>query len=202
MQKGDCGAAVSEFRAVTGQDAEHVGALFNMGNCLNRLGSREEAKEALRSFDEVTRRDAERVDAQRRTHFLLLDAVERFERNDLDGALSALDGAAVLAPEQPSVHAIRAQILDESGRHEEALASYKQAASLDPTDPVLLVEVGRLLGRAGRFEEALGFFRRAADSAPRMPEVRFFLAAAYRSLGRHEEAEAEEAILRKLRESP
>lgn len=198
MQKGDCQAAVPEFRAVVGAQEDHVGALFNMGNCLNRLGSRDEAKEALVRFEEVTRRDEERVDRQRRAHFLLLDAVERFERQDLVGAISALDEAAALAPDRPSVHAIRAQILDESGRHEEALESYRRAASLDPTDPVVLVEIGRLLGRAGRFEEALWFLRRAADVSPGMPEVHFFMAAAYRSLGRSEEAEKEEVLFRKL----
>src|SRR5262249_40113605 len=60
-QKEDCAAAIPELRAVVARDAGHLGALFNLGNCLNRVGSREEAERMLGQFRKSSDSDAERV---------------------------------------------------------------------------------------------------------------------------------------------
>jgi Flp pilus assembly protein TadD len=50
-------------------------------------------------------------------------------------------------------------------------------------------------------QEAIGYFRRAAVADPRMPEAHMMLAAAYHTMGRTQEALAEEEIYRKLMEA-
>ncbi len=202
MQAGDCMGAIPEFRAVTAAGGEHQGALFNLGNCLNRTGAGDEAARTLERFRNLSQAESERIDRQREAHFLLLEAVdvlaEAVDGDNLGSVIEKLDEAIRLHPENPSAHAIRAQILDVEGRASEALEAYLESSALDPSDPVVLTEIGRLLAKTGRFDEAVGYLRRAAAMDPRMPQPHFLLAAVYRRLGRPSEAAAEEALHREL----
>jgi Flp pilus assembly protein TadD len=198
MQKGDCAAAAVEFKGALEKHPGHLGALLNLGNCLNRTGAREEAAQTLALFRKTSAEEAARVDHQRRAYFLRLDADKHFESGDLDAAIKSLDEAVTLNPDDAHAHAMLGQALDARGESPRALEMYRRAAQLDPTDPYVLVETGRLLGKSGRFEEALPFLKKAAQVAPQMPEPHLFLAAAYKELGRAGEAAAEEALYRSL----
>ena len=198
MQSGDCSAAVPEFRAVKTRKPDHIGALFNLGNCLNRVGTRDEARRILDLFREVSQAESQRALRQRRVHFLLRESIDRFESGNIEGVAERLEEAIRLNPENPSAYAIRAQILNAMGQPAEALEDYRKAAELDPSDTVMLMVVGRLLVKSGRFAEALPFLLDAARADPQMPEPHFLLAAVYRRLDRRAEASAEEAIYLQL----
>ena len=198
MQKGDCEAGMAEFEATLKQQPEHSGALFNLGNCLNRVGRRDEATATLAKFQEVSTREATRVDRTRRSYFLLLQADQQVEKGDGDGAIKSLQEAVSLNPDDPRAQGMLGQTLDEKGDLKGALAAYRKAADLDPTDPFLLVEAGRLLGKNGRFEEAIVYLKKAALADPTMPEPHMLLAAAYQQMGRTAEAEASGATWRRL----
>lgn len=198
MQKGDCAGAVTEFDSALKLQAEHPGALFNLGNCLNRVGRKDEAAAALAKFQEVSRRDEARVDRTRRGYFLLLQADQQVEKGDAAGAVKSLREAITLNPDDPKSQAMLGQVLDETGDFEGALAAYKRASELDPDDPFILVETGRLFGRTGRMDDAIVYLKKAAEVAPAMPEPHMLLAAAYQQLGRTAEAAAAEATWRRL----
>jgi protein O-GlcNAc transferase len=198
MQKGDCAAAVPQFQAVLHREAAHLGALFNLGNCLNRSGQKDEAASALDRFQKASREEAERVDRRRRAYFLLLDADKKLEGGDAAAAVTSLQEAVRLNPGDARGHAMLGQALEARGDDPGALSAFTRAADLDAGDPIVQVETGRLLGKAGRFEEAIPYFKRAALGDPQMPEPHLYLAAAYQQLGRAAEAAAEQATYRRL----
>ena len=198
MQKGDCEAGAAEFEAVLKQQPEHPGALFNRGNCLNRIGRREEAAATLAKFQEVSKREAAKVDRTRRSYFLLLQADQQLEKGDGAGAIKSLQEAVTLNPVDPRGQAMLGQILDEKGDLEGSLAAYRRAVDLDPDDPFVLVETGRIFGKMGRFDEAIVYLKKAAAADPSMPEPHMLMAAAYQQMGRTAEAAASEATWRRL----
>ncbi|HET6373151.1 MAG TPA: tetratricopeptide repeat protein [Candidatus Polarisedimenticolia bacterium] len=200
MQTGACADAIPVFKAVTSKSPNHLGALFNLGNCLNRTGSADEGRQALARFTEASAEKERQVDRRRRAHFLILEAIQRLETGDVGGVLKKLDEAIAVNPTNGRAHAIRAQILDMTQDTAGALAAYQRAAELDPTDPVILVEVGRLMGKTGRPADGLPYLKKAAVLDPGMPEPHLMLSAIYRQLGQAEQAAAEEALYRKLSE--
>ncbi len=198
MQQGDCASAAAEFAAVAEARPGHLGALYNLGNCLGRTGRRDEAARARARFQTASREEEARVDRRRRAHFLILEASARIEATDLPGALLKLEEAASLDASNARVHAIRGQILDATGDPAGALDAFRRSAAIDPNDAVVQVEVGRLLGKGGRFEEALPWLLRAVELRPEMPEPHLLLAALYRQMGRAREAAAAEQTHRRL----
>jgi len=198
MQAGDCEGAVGQFQAVSKIDTTHTGALMNLGNCLNRLGRTEEAQQAMERFRATREEEREKTDIQRRGYFLLVEADKKLQQGDLTGAMSHMDEAVRLNPDDPRAHAMRGQTFEAQGAIAKALQDYVRAAELDPSDPVVLVEAGRLLGKTGRLEEAVPYFKKALELDPKMPEAHFMLAAAYFQLGRTEEAGREKAIYDRL----
>lgn len=197
-QEGNCAAAIPEFRAVIQRVSAHLGALFNLGNCLNRTGARDEAERTLGAFQKASQDEATRVDRRRRAHFLSLEADRRLEAGDAAGALEAMQEAVSLNPGDAGLNAMLAQAFEASGDTPRALASYLKAAELDPRDAMVMVETGRLMGRVGRFVDALPYLKRAAQIDPLMPDPHLLMSALYQKLGHPAEAAQEEALYRKL----
>jgi len=198
MQNEECAAAVPELEEVVRRESKHLGALFNLGNCLNRIGSRDEAKGVLDRFQQASLDAAQRVDRRRRAYFLSLEADRRLGSGDAAGAARSLKEAIGLQPDDGGTHALLGQALEAVGDLPGALSAYRRAAELSPLDAMMLVELGRLLGKSGRFADALPHLKKAAQIDPAMPEPHLFLAAAYQQLGRSIEASQEQAIYRRL----
>ena len=201
MQAGDCRKAIPDFQAVLAKQPDHLGALLNLGNCLNRAGRKDEGAAALARFGEASRATQKKEAAGRRAYFLVIDADKKLQAGQADAAMKLLDEAIAINPDDARAHAVRAQTLEIKKNDAGALASWMRAVELNPSDAIMLVEAGRLLGKTGRMQEAIGYFRRAAVADPRMPEPHMMLAAAYHRLGRTQEALAEEALFRKLEEA-
>jgi len=200
--QGDCAGAAGELRKILVADPKHVGALLNLGNCLNRLGQAEEGGAMLERFQQATKEEADRVDRERRSYFLLLDADRGLDAGDVDAALRSIEEAVRINPADAKAHAVRGQCLEAKGRVREAMESYVKAAELNTTDPIIAVEAGRMLGKVGRFADAIPYLERAVAIDPLMPEPHMLLAAVYYQLGRKDEGAAEEAVYRKLAAAP
>ncbi|OGU10250.1 MAG: hypothetical protein A2075_21610 [Geobacteraceae bacterium GWC2_58_44] len=69
-------------------------------------------------------------------------------------------------------------ILDQEGRHEEALGEYRQALELGEGNPLALNNMGNSLMKLGRFGEAAQRFRLALLQSPECLEARLALGAA------------------------
>ncbi|QXE86212.1 tetratricopeptide repeat protein [Geomonas nitrogeniifigens] len=74
-------------------------------------------------------------------------------------------------------------LLDETGRHEEALEEYRRALSLRDGDPMALNNMGSSLFKLGRFAEAADLFRLALQKAPDAPEPAIALGGALQRAG-------------------
>ncbi len=82
----------------------------------------------------------------------------------LDDSLAILDGLIAEAPQDPFFHELRGQVLFESQRGREALASYERAISLMPDAPQMRISLARVqieLGEPEMLRAALGNLTRA-----------------------------------------
>ena len=89
-------------------------------------------------------------------------------------------------------------LLDEQGRHEEALQLYGEALTRRGGDPLALNNMGNSLLKLGRFEEAAGRFREAVSGRPGSLEARLGLGAALQRTG---DAQAAIALFRGILDS-
>ncbi len=144
-----------------------------------RLG---ESDGALCLLERVFRISPKRFDA------LLMLGILEMNRRQPDAALRYLDLALELNRNNHALHFNRGNVLNECGRHEEAIASYDRAIELNPA--YVMAYCNR-----GNVEQALGFYERALvsyglalqlDSA--IPELHLNRGAVLRKLGRLEES--------------
>ena len=198
MQAGNCEAAVAEFEIVLREAPTHRATLYNLGNCLNRLGRTDEGGQALEKFRAAEQQNEDRLEQERSSYFLLLDADKQMQAGDIRGALKTIDEAIALNETDPRLHAVRGQCLDRLGDNAGALAAFKRSAELHPIDAIIMVEIGRLLGKSGRMDEAEPYLIKAAELDPELPEPHLFLAALYQQTGRRQEALKHEAEYRRL----
>jgi tetratricopeptide (TPR) repeat protein len=145
--------AVGEYhydRALALSGARDPVVLANLALCLKNQGKLPAAR-AL--YEESL------AAAPDKLHTLLGFArLEEADRN-LTAALSLLDRAEALFPENPNVLLLRAMVLGRRGEAEAALAVLERMAAAHPTlGPAQLLEKGRLLDRLGRYEEAFAAF--------------------------------------------
>lgn len=82
--------------------------------------------------------------------------------------------------------------LDEDGRPEDALEELRRAAAAAPSDPRIALVLAGQLAQAERYDEALAILNGPVlNTESQGAQVRFIRGAAYESLGRVPEAEAE-----------
>jgi tetratricopeptide (TPR) repeat protein len=92
-------------------------------------------------------------------------------------------------------------LLEQSVRAEEALGEIDKALAMCPTLTQARVDRGRASLKLGRHDDAVRDLQIAAQASPEEPSVHFFLAQAYRGLGRGREALAEMQAFARLEEA-
>ncbi|NJM54247.1 MAG: tetratricopeptide repeat protein, partial [Blastocatellia bacterium] len=92
-------------------------------------------------------------------------------------------------------------IKTEGDKSAKGLAALQKAVSLNPNLYEAQITLGKTLIRLNRASESIEPLQKAAKLAPNNPEPHFQLAIAYRKLGKKAEAEAENAIVKKIHES-
>ncbi|MEM7356822.1 MAG: protein kinase, partial [Acidobacteriota bacterium] len=94
----------------------------------------------------------------------------RFEETraagDLDRAFAAVDQARTLAPGDPRVLKVLAQVQFESGRLDEAAATLDEVERIEPGDADLLAQRAELLERRGEAAQALTMMQEAVRRQP------------------------------------
>lgn len=109
---------------------------------------------------------------------------------DLSKAVTLLETAAALAPDQAEAQANLAMALDQSGRTDDAEAAYRRAIRMQPSFVEALYNLGRLLAGAGKLDEATEYLRRAATIEPSDADIQALLGGALLDQGRGPEAES------------
>ena len=82
----------------------------------------------------------------------------------------------------------RANLLLESGRHDEAVRLFRQMVSQDPTDALALVDLGTALAQMGRVEEAVVQFEAALPHTASKSRIHLNLSMGLIQMGREEQA--------------
>lgn len=104
-------------------------------------------------------------------------------------ALTELDAALAINPNNAMWHAHRGYILEELDRWEEAATAYESSLEGEPGDPEVSVSLGVALSRLGRFGRALEVFNDLAKAQPDFEPAYCHRIGVYAELGRHEQAE-------------
>jgi predicted Zn-dependent protease len=109
-------------------------------------------------------------------------AIALYRTNQLPRALNLTDGLLREEPDNPFFHELKAQMLFENGRVEEAVALYKKAVGLLPSSALLRVAYGHALLESrnnDRLDLAIQQLTEANRLESREPETWRFLAAAW-----------------------
>ncbi len=120
-------------------------------------------------------------------------------RWDLVGAEKEVKQAIALKPGFSTAYHWYSTLLNDLGRHDEALKFEKRALELDPYSSIVIQGVGICLLYMGRAREAIAQFEELAEIDPNFTSVCFWNAYAHEGLGEFDEA-IEEA--KKAAETP
>jgi tetratricopeptide (TPR) repeat protein len=103
-------------------------------------------------------------------------AMEKYEKNDLRGALADFDELIRLQPNFAGAYVSRANIKDDLGNPQGALEDYNKALSLDNQDYSAYFNRGVTYSRLERYTEAISDFKKSLT-------IKTDYAPAYRSMG-------------------
>ena len=98
-------------------------------------------------------------------------------------ALSAMQRAAQLSPEDAAIHNNLGNALKDSGEYEAAAASYRKALELEPAFADAHNNLGNALKNLGQINEAVACYRRALELEPNYPDAHFNLANVLSNMG-------------------
>ena len=174
---GELQEAENGFRQLLRIMPGHVHAKLALGAVLIDAGKPGEAEVALRrGLDET-------ADPQLKAQFYLqLNMALRRQRKDME-ALAACNSAQALDPALPGIALHRAEVLQNLGRHDEALTILRDLLTRTPGDPGLHHAYNDLLYRLAREDEFLKSYDRAPQSRSLLLGKAFFLS--------HEKRDAE-----------
>jgi predicted Zn-dependent protease len=114
---------------------------------------------------------------------LMSQAAAYHRQSDLKRALSSIDGALSLRPNDPFYMDLKGQILLESRQANAAVNTYAQASKLAPQNALILGGLGRALLAADRPREALSALEKARDRDWRDARVLRDLSVGYAKTG-------------------
>lgn len=120
--------------------------------------------------------------------FLMLAGIARDQRRDTDMALRWLARIPATSPAAVRAEGLKAQILADTGREQDALASVRALQQRHTDDETLLLLEIRLLARLKAMDDALARAREAVEALPDNAELIFTLGSLLDSLGKRDEA--------------
>ena len=171
---GKAARAVPFLRLATELDAGNADAYQALGQALAASGEREEAREVLERFQELSRDASDEVASvnQRRQDIAdptgreVRGALELAAAGEIEEALSVLAREARLASTDPRPAYAASSILLDAGRHEEALTAADRALAAAPGRADGLYQRGAVLMSLERLTESEVMFREALQAQP------------------------------------
>lgn len=109
---------------------------------------------------------------------LIDDGLARLEAGDPAGALSIIDAALALEPENPEAHHIRGLALLRGGNRANALAAIEKAIAIEPHEPIFRINAAAILRADKRHAERAAHLRAAVAARPYAIELRELLGEA------------------------
>ena len=139
--------AAQEFRRALAAEPESVEARVNLGSMLANAGDRAGAVE---QFREALKRDPKNATA----HFNLAALLADGSGSAPAEALTHAEAAVADRPEDAEARSLKARLLRDAGRPEEALPEYARALELAPGDETARLGEAETLVRLARYAEA------------------------------------------------
>ena len=123
-------------------------------------------------------------------HASLADIMEFYDW-DFSGAEREFQRAIELNPNYATAHQWYAELLDNSGRKEDAKREILRAQQLDPLSLIISYEVGGIFLDSREYGQAIEQLKKTLEIDPNFPLTHRYLALAYGENGRYEEAVTE-----------
>ncbi len=123
---------------------------------------------ALVAFEKETG-IAERTEVKRDAYLDM--AIAYIKKQDLDGAVRALEAVLEIAPENIAAAQNLADIYIRQGETAKAEALMTQIADMGAQDPMLLYNLGAQRFNDGKFEEAASFFQKTINADPNFKDA-------------------------------
>lgn len=132
-------------------------------------------------------------------------AIAAYRSNEINEALSQIDGLLKIEPNNPYFLELKGQMLVDFSRVSEAVPYYRKAIQAMPNAPLFRIALAHALiesanNKPALLNEAIGELKRALRDEPRTSRIHRLLATAYGKLGQHDLAKihlAEEAVLQR-----
>jgi tetratricopeptide (TPR) repeat protein len=191
---GDNAAALEKLKKAVSLAPNHFDANFSLGRAYFGNNDFENAAGAFRA---ALKQSPNHVQA----NFFLATALERDDKKS--EAIAVYRNLVKLAPRAAEGYLGAGVLLikTEGAVSAEGVANLRKAIEINPNLYEAQVTLGKALLQTNKTEESLPHLQKAAALAPGDPEPRYQLLRAYRKLGRKAEAEAEQAIIKKIHES-
>ncbi len=166
-------AAVEEYRRATELASDYAPAYYGLGMAYRKLGKMDEARTALRRYQQVKDMEEPSFDPEFDAVTAVLGITEAPESPSLDIPRSGLEKAAAelerALKEQPmmlSAHTTLIGLYWELGRPDKAEEHYRAALKIDPRDPTLHYNWGLMQLLRGNLVEAEKALRSALKLKP------------------------------------
>jgi tetratricopeptide (TPR) repeat protein len=117
-----------------------------------------------------------------------LSSIKRCYEWDWEGAERECQEGLRIDPRDADAHAVYAMLLNDLGKHEEAIKEQKLARGLNPLDHRIRANVGLLLYFARKYAEAEQVLKKELEFEPNNCIVYVNLQKLYTAMGRYEEA--------------
>ena len=201
FQAGDFRRAIPYFEAVIQRQNRHTKAYFNLGNCYLRTGKITEGRAALRTFEKLTREEAQLTTLQR----LILDNPQHLQhryqlaelhikRTEWSPAIVALKTCLAITPNDEKASELLGYIYLQTEAYSEALEVYGPLVESHPESAVYRNSLGIVYMMLKKTRQAITQFETAVRLNTTNPQLYRNLANAYRQIG--EQVKAEQASQR------
>jgi tetratricopeptide (TPR) repeat protein len=186
--------AIEKLEKAVSLVPNHFDAHFSLGRAYFGNGEIDKSVNSFKKAVIIRPADA-------RSYFFLATALERAGNNS--EALAQYQKVLELSPNSADGNLGLAVLLlkTEGDKSEKGLAALQKAVALNPKLYEANITLGKTLIKINRANEAIAPLQKAAELAPNNPEPHFQLSIAYRKLGKKAEADAENAIVKKIHES-
>lgn len=187
-------SAIEKLEKAIVLSPKHFDANFSLGRAYFGNGDIDKAVYFFRESTVIKPDDI-------RARFFLATALERLGNNS--EALAEYRNVLKINPNSADGNLGLGVLLikTEGESSKEGLEVLQKAVQLNPDLYEGQITIGKTLIKLNRANEAIEPLQKAAQLAPNNPEPHFQLAIAYRRLGKKAEAEAENAIVKKIHES-
>ena len=186
MEEGRIGEAIEILEALRIERPRNVSTLCALAVAQRRSGQIDEAIQILLDVIDIQ-------PGYDMAHFHLAGAyrekgVSRPDPDALEAALEHADTVVALSPTFAEGHALRADVLINLGRNQEAVESFHEAMRFDAANPLWPMRCGALCFQMEQWDDSVALFETVVELDPRSVQAWLGLASAHLRLGQLQEA--------------